>query len=684
MRTNHAAVALLPMLFACGPVDPGMSESDEGIYTGGETIPDEPVPNAPTHSTTCGRTITTGTELARALFVDDYRGEICIPSDKELRMQPSYRFDTDGDGVVEPREYTLPIRLRSGVTLRSGREGLTLGARIFIEATAPAKYSLFRVDGDDVRIEGLRIHGPSTSHDAPTSATGIEVFAVSATTSSTPGRVRSNIVIQENELSGWPHAAIKVFGQYAATPAQTMTSSESEEVLITRNYFHHNVMDGTGYGVHVGRGSYAQIRGNVFDYNRHAVSSDGKANGGYIARYNYVLAGGHCEERPWGCFYNQHFDVHGTGEGGDGGAGGEYFLISQNTIRGDQTYRVIMVRPAFQLRGEPEIGAYFHNNVLMHDNADDAVRIHENSIDNYSIAGNRYQLDTSNDLAVGDFDGDGRDDVFVANGTAWFYSSGGKTEWRYLKNSTTPIEQLGFGDFDGDHKTDVFTRSSDGRWYFSPSGSGAFVSLASSSAPFSELRFGDFNGDGKADVLRATGAHWYVSWAGTSTWDEVATSSYGADAIRLGDFDADGKTDVFSLANGQWSWSRSGQSAWARLNDQLSSDLQSLVFGDFNGDGRTDVAQRSGAYSWRFSASGRGAWQTLRSGGDQPMYADPTACVIGDFNRDGRDDAVRFELSPYATYENGQLVIKYMPGKSFWLWTPGTDSFVPHSRHGMR
>ena len=107
-------------------------------------------------------------------------------------------------------------------------------------------------------------------------------------------------------------------------------------------------------------GAYATIEGNVFDYNRHAVASDGSPYTGYMARFNYVLEQGHCQEGSHvGCFYNQHLDVHGTGEKGYGGIAGEYFDIAYTSFRGEQTYYLTKTRPAFMIRGSPTIGAFF-------------------------------------------------------------------------------------------------------------------------------------------------------------------------------------------------------------------------------------------------------------------------------------------------------------------------------------
>ncbi len=56
---------------------------------------------------------------------------------------------------------------------------------------------------------------------------------------------------------------------------------------------------------------------------------------------------------------------------------------------------------------------------------------------NLTLQGNRYDTDYSTEIASGDFDGDGRTDVFVGNGTAWFFSRGGSEPWEYLR----PVEQ---------------------------------------------------------------------------------------------------------------------------------------------------------------------------------------------------------------------------------------------------
>ena len=72
-----------------------------------------------------------------------------------------------------------------------------------------------------------------------------------------------------------------------------------------------------------------------------------------------------------------------------------------------------------------------------------------------------YAGDPFSTLHFGDFDADGKTDVFatsfVSPKTQWRYSSGGVGNYQNLvvgdRGSTSP---LAFGRFDGDAKTDVF------------------------------------------------------------------------------------------------------------------------------------------------------------------------------------------------------------------------------------
>ena len=64
-------------------------------------------------------------------------------------------------------------------------------------------------------------------------------------------------------------------------------------VRIHDNFIHHNQRQrGNGYGVETTYGGYALIEKNVFDWNRHALASDGRPGTGYFAYRNLVLEDG--------------------------------------------------------------------------------------------------------------------------------------------------------------------------------------------------------------------------------------------------------------------------------------------------------------------------------------------------------------------------------------------------------
>ena len=114
---------------------------------------------------------------------------------------------------------------------------------------------------------------------------------------------------------------------------------------------------------------------------------------------------------------------------------------------------------------------------------------------------------------VGDFNGDGRDDVLLRHedGRWYFYPMNGRTSIAgrgTIPGMTADLawQVTGIGDFDGDGRDDVLLRHEDGRWYFYPlngravrpgSGEGHLISDTTRTV----AGIGDMNGDGRADIL---------------------------------------------------------------------------------------------------------------------------------------------------------------------------------------
>jgi hypothetical protein len=107
------------------------------------------------------------------------------------------------------------------------------------------------------------------------------------------------------------------------------------------------------------------------------------------------------------------------------------------------------------------------------------------------------------DLAVGNFDGVGGDDIFFANGRNWFVSLNGRELFLPVNASGFRVPDLRFGDFNGNGTTDVFGVVS-GNWMFSDGAATPWTPLRTPrlTDDVNSLFIGDFNGDGRDDVGR--------------------------------------------------------------------------------------------------------------------------------------------------------------------------------------
>jgi hypothetical protein len=623
---------------------------------------------------------------AKVLTLNDLENAITAASSDKRRCLMPYviwvedNASVDMDGLTGTSfngpDYLLKIP--PCVTLASGRSATIDGGLLYLKNRPTPQVFMLSL-GNGARVTGLRLQGPSESSDAGQVANGAILIGTTADSSLDAGTI-TNAMVDDNEISAWPGSAVNVHN--VATD-----QSSVQQIRVSNNFIHDNVMCGWGYGTVVGQQGYAYVDRNLFNDNRHAVSDDGCVDGagcagntGYIAELNFVMAeGAKCPSSSWFgrligfSYYNQHFDVHGLGPGCGsvdhcGGAASQYFDIRNNAIRGDQTYDNVLfwgkTRPAFELRGTPVELSTFRDNAVAHDNQGDAIDTPANNPQpNLQISNIQYNVDTSAELAVGDFDGDGCTDVFQATGTVWVYAPCGRREWRFLNQSSIRLSGLAFGDFDGDGRTDVFTQEGS-QWLVSYAGTGPWTALpAGSNIPMSNYGFADFDGDGKTDIFESNGKEWFYSSGGASQWTHLNFSKLGIKDIRFGHFNLKDlkKTDVFAIVNGQWSVSYGGTSPWEKLNDKISDDIGSLVFGDFNGDGVTDIAYGAGnpvsnnatnnpnnpntppvQITWYVSWGGRSAWQPLNSWSvPANQYVSALSqMLIGHFGGQKRDDVI--------------------------------------------
>ena len=231
-------------------------------------------------------------------------------------------------------------------------------------------------------------------------------------------------------------------------------------------------------------------------------------------------------------------------------------------------------------------------------------------------------------LLFGDFNGDGQDDVFFANGSEWKVSWSGTSAWDTI--NTSGYTNLQVGDMDGDGRDDIFLATGNA-WYVSWGGTSSWSLINNSS--YTDVLLGDLSGDGVDDVFMADGAHFWLSYRGTSSWSQINTSGYTA--VQLGDLNGDGRQDVFVPTGSQWLVSWGGTSAWDSIN---SSGYENLRLADFDGDGIDDVFLANGS-QWSVSWNGTSGWDQINSSG----Y---TNLGIADFDGDGEAD-VMAQFGPY-------------------------------------
>jgi hypothetical protein len=230
-----------------------------------------------------------------------------------------------------------------------------------------------------------------------------------------------------------------------------------------------------------------------------------------------------------------------------------------------------------------------------------------------------------NDLALGDFNGDGNLDVAVANHGVKLVTvllGDGKGGFAFAAGSpfTVPSNPHPHGiaaaDFNGDGKLDLAVDSwgEDKVLVLFGKGDGRFetpgVKFSVGRAPYERLRAADLNGDGHPDLI-------------TSNWRGASVS------VLLGD----GKGG-FSLAGG--------------TNIPVPPSPFGLAIGDFNGDHRLDIAIAH--YSGQATdpsknglsvllGNGYGTF-TLAPGSPFSVGHYPPTVVAGDLNGDGIADIV--------------------------------------------
>jgi hypothetical protein len=290
-------------------------------------------------------------------------------------------------------------------------------------------------------------------------------------------------------------------------------------------------------------------------------------------------------------------------------------------------------------------------------------------------------VNVSTGVAIGDFDGDGKPDMAVANYGLDAISVYKNTSIPGMINENSFAAKVDFsnpdarpyglaiGDLNGDGKLDIAVPNRNKRTisvFKNTTGSSGIISFSRSDFSTGtdttySIAIGDIDNDGKPDlaasnrdakvsVFKNTGTIDAINFA--SKIDFITASIYGL-SMAIGDLDSDGKPDlaVANYINGSVSILRniatpgsiSASSFASRIDLPTGSGPSGIVIADVDGDGKPDLATSNWTDNTvsvlRNTNTSSGTISFAQKVDfDLEQDFDPRSIAVGDVNGDGKAD----------------------------------------------
>jgi hypothetical protein len=303
------------------------------------------------------------------------------------------------------------------------------------------------------------------------------------------------------------------------------------------------------------------------------------------------------------------------------------------------------------------------------------------------------------DVAVGDFNGDGKLDIVTANAGTYNATTGtysgasisvllGLSTKKGAATGTFAAAQnyaisaapsrVAVGDFNGDDKLDILAGGVTDHSPFQGvisvllgKGDGTFGPAVTS--PFSVGAYVaviDVNGDGKLDLITTDSGALLGNGDGTFRASPVPGS--GAGAAAVGDFNGDGKVDVVTFGMTQVSLLTGNNDGSFNAPEAVATfaypyRVAAVAVGDFSGDAKLDVAVGLGFLGGSestaldvgvYTGNGDGTFSTSAIGrtlaGFDPLQ--PVELAAADVDHDGHLDLLALNEVTYGIPQGGVLL----------------------------